>query len=70
MDLMRSIPELEADYLEIVRNLDSDVIATIEASPELPEAMRNSPKLVCAHEAYWQIQAFSGDPRATMWHPV
>lgn len=70
MDIMKSVPELEKDYLEIVRNLDAETVRIIETTTELPAEMRTSCKIVGAHHAYWQIQAFKGDPRVIMWHPV
>jgi len=70
MNLLKSVPELEKDYAEVSRNLDAETIRIIESSPQLPGEWRGSIKIGRAHELYWQIQAFKGDSRAIMHHPV
>ncbi len=71
-NLLKSIPELEADYDKVIRNLSLDDIAEIEDSPEVPEKYRGKEffKFHTAHAIYWQIQAFKKDPRVVMYHPV
>lgn len=70
MDLLKSVPDLEQDYLEIVRNLDTETIQAIEASPRVPSEKKGEIKFERAHAVYWQIQALKGDPRVIMYHPV
>lgn len=70
MDILKSLPELEKDYAEVIRNLDGETVMMIESDPELPKEFRSGIKIPYAHALYWQIQALRGDPRVVMWHPV
>ncbi len=75
-NLLKSISELEADYDEVVRNMSFEDRAEyrkeIKHSPQVPEKYRGKEffKFHAAHAIYWQIQAFKGDPRVIMDHPV
>ncbi|OGZ05838.1 MAG: hypothetical protein A2845_03470 [Candidatus Lloydbacteria bacterium RIFCSPHIGHO2_01_FULL_49_22] len=66
MNLMKSVPDLEKDYLEIVRNLDAETIRAIEASPQFPPEQKGEIKFEHAHALYWQIQTQKNCPLIAM----
>jgi hypothetical protein len=72
VNLMRTPEELEADYLEIVRNMSFEMIAMVEGSQTLPEEYRGKEhfKVQTAHAVYWQIRALRKEPGVTAYHPV
>ena len=80
-NLMRSIEELEKDLDERMRNLypmDPEIprsnfpqeVRRILSMKTLPEEYAESSVWKHAHWIFWQIEAYKGNPEATMWHPA
>lgn len=80
-NLMRSVEELEDELTQrVMRNLNPiDVprgqdyyqeVYRILGLENLPDAYAPSSVWQHAHQLYWQIEAFKGNPEAIAYHPV